>query len=356
MQKEYELAAAIYKYISSFKTKLQSSEIGITLLNMYAAQLLLQTTLKSSDSKTALQNANDVIESLAKLFKELLDTNKQLNFQYPDILKAALQCLFPRNTMASVFKFLNLLSAAKVKKMFTSLFALYGQQTIEALPSQEEVQCHAQFIIETLHSLMQIDLMNKFQLQLTLELLNHCRTEYRLRSYQPVAEFLLTLHDYLKLLFNQKTKDAFLPSVFNARIERFKKLFDDNSKSLMSQLWFGDLLVLLCYLHSQLQNVQIFPCFWQHMSKPDCYGSVFKLFAECLKLASCISGETKLFAITCCTSIRKHVILSFAQTAISYFVFYCQNVAVNEENEEPLIGDNNVSTIYKINIPKILPP
>lgn len=185
------------------------------------------------------------------------------------------------------------------------------------------------------------------QLQLAVQLLGHCRTECRLQTNKSIAESFLLLYDYLKLLCSQKPILDF-QRIYSLRCERFKELFDKYSKNVISKPWFGDFLVLIFFVHSQLQNVSIFGGFWKQMSKPHCYKSMFLLFVESMKLAPCISAETKLFTTNCCTSIRKHVILSFAQIALAAFVFYCQNVSEDDEREEELINrDSNVS---KINI------
>ncbi|XP_046810107.1 protein three rows [Lucilia cuprina] len=334
-KKDFEKASLIYRHISAYDNKLQSNENSLTYIHINCYQLFLQNSLRVQNQDLAVSEATKILENLTKLFNDVLETNKKHNFQYPDLLKKVIQWLFLQNRIGAFYQFIKYLPQNKVKEMFCALFSLYGRQTFDKTFDENESQEQAKFIIETIYSLLQLDIMDKMQLQLAVQLVGQCRTESRLQSYKPIADSFLLLYDYLKLLCSQKSIADF-QQIYSIRCERFKELFDKYSKNVMHQPWFGDFLVLLFYLHSQLQNITIFAAFWKQMSKPHCYTSIFKFFMELMKLAPCISAETKLFTINCCSSTRKHVILSFAQIALVAFVFYCQNVSEDDEKQEEL--------------------
>ncbi|KAM7341680.1 three rows [Cochliomyia hominivorax] len=344
-KKDFDKAALIYRHISSYPSKLQSTEISLTCINIYCYQLFLQNSLKAKNPELAVKEATEIVENLTKLFQEVLETNKTQNFQYPDVLKKTMSWLFPQNRAGTVYLFLKILPETKVKQMFQSLFNLYGRLTFEQISNETEIQDHAKYIIETLYILLQVDIMDKMQLQLGLMLLSYCRIENRLQSYKPVADSFLILYDYLKSLCVQQTTLDF-HDVYSKRCERFKDLFDKYAKNVMNQSWYGDFLVLIFFIHSQLQNTAVFGNFWKQMLHMKCFKSMLQLFMEFMKLAPCISSETKLFTINCCTSTRKHVILSFAQVSLATFVFYCQNV--NEEQQGNIFNssDDDDSTDY----------
>lgn len=312
---------------------MQSNENSLTCINIYCYQLFLQNSLKTKNQDLAIQEANDVVISLTKLFTEILETNRKQKFQYPDILNKTFSWLFPQNKVGTVYQFLKILPQDNVRQMFQTLFNLYGRQNFDNTFSEVECQEQAKFIIETIYMLLQADIMDKMQLKLAAQLLSYCRIECRLQSYKPIAESFLLLYDYIKLLCQQIPSTDF-QRIYSSYCERFKEIFDKYAKVVMNQSWFGNFLVLLFYLHSQLQNTTIFNTFWKQMSKASCYKSMFQLFMDSMKLAPCISSETKLFTINCCTSSRKHIILSFAQVALAAFVFYCQNVSEEEEKAE----------------------
>lgn len=338
----------VYRHISFYSNKLLNTENSLAYINIYCYQLFLQNPLKSKNPKLAISEATDVVENLTTLFNDVLNTNREQKFQYPDVLKRSMSWLFPQNKVGAVYQFFKHLPEDKVRQMFDTLFTLYGRQTMDLSAINEaDVQEHSKFIIETIYTLLQVDIMDKMQLQLAVQLLGHCRTECRLQSNKEIAEFFLLLYDYLKLLCAQKTTLDF-QSIYSISCERFRILFEKYSKSVMNQPWFGDYLVLIYYLHSQLQNLTIFSCFWKQMHIPDCFKSMFQFLMELMKLAPCISAETKLFTTQCCTSARKHVILSFAQIALAGFVLYCQNVNGEDEKREDIINrDNNVSNKSK---------
>ncbi|KAI8117498.1 hypothetical protein FF38_13333 [Lucilia cuprina] len=346
-KKDFEKASLIYRHISAYDNKLQSNENSLTYIHINCYQLFLQNSLRVQNQDLAVSEATKILENLTKLFNDVLETNKKHNFQYPDLLKKVMQWLFLQNRIGAFYQFIKYLPQNKVKEMFCALFSLYGRQTFDKTFDENESQEQAKFVIETIYSLLQLDIMDKMQLQLAVQLVGQCRTESRLQSYKPIADSFLLLYDYLKLLCSQKSIVDF-QQIYSIRCERFKELFDKYSKNVMHQPWFGDFLVLLFYLHSQLQNITIFGTFWKQMSTPHCYTSIFKFFMELMKLAPCISAETKLFTINCCSSTRKHVILSFAQIALAAFVFYCQNVSEDDEKQEELENrDSNLTDNYK---------
>ncbi|TMW44122.1 hypothetical protein DOY81_010799 [Sarcophaga bullata] len=325
-KKDFEKAALVYKHISSYDNKLQTSEIGLTYINICCYHLFLQNFLKSIDLELAKKNSCEILENLTQIFKEMLKTNDQKNFEYPDVLNKTIHWLFPKNNIGAVYNLLKMLPEDKVNQMFESLFTLYGKQKIEY--NSESLQ-QALIVIEAAYTFLQIDMMDKMKLQLGVMLLSNCRTESRLQAVRPIAELLLVLHDYIKLLCAQNSILDF-QKIYCMNCERFLELFNKYSKTITIQPWFGNLLVLLFYIHSQMQNNLIFNCFWREMCKPQCYKSMFQLFMELMKLAPCIPADTKLYT----------------PSSLTGFVLYCQNVSVADE-EEFSNQDSNLANYYK---------
>lgn len=323
----------MYNHILLYNYKLENENVCFKLVNIYAYHLFLQNSLLSSNRQMALQEAHKVLDNLTILFQEMLEKNKQLNFQYKDILKKSLQWLFPRSGQSNSIRFFNALPTDKVLSLFESIFKLSTQQRMAALPPKEEIQQYGLCIMETVYTLLQFDINNKLQLQLSVRLLNLCRVDSQIASDKPMAEFYQLLYEYLKLICLQ-TRVADFPKHLTKRCDRFKELFDLHSKGIMTQPWFRDYLVLLNYLHSQLQNTTVFACFWGRMTTPHCFNSILCLILETMKLAPCITADTTLNWTSCCSSFRKHIILSFAQTALSTFVMYCQGDTCEQEDKQ----------------------
>ena len=317
---------------------MQTAENGLTYINICCYHIFLQNCLKSIDLELAKKNSCEVLDNLIQIYEEILKTNEEKNFEYPDILNKSIHWLFPRNNVGAVYHLLKMLPTDKVKRMFESLFTLYGKQKIEY---NSEGQAQALIVIEAAYTFLQIDMMDKMKLQLGVMLLSHCRTESRIQAVRPIAELLHVLYDYVKLMCAQNSILNF-QKLYCKCCERFLELFNKYPKIVTNQPWFGNLLVLLFYIHSQLQNNSIFSCFWREMCKPECYKSLFQLFKELMILAPCIPADTKLYTPRCCTRPRKHIMLSFAQVALTGFVLYCQNVSVEDE-EEFANQDINVS-------------
>lgn len=332
-QKHYGTASKIYHFISDLNNsnKLQTEDVCVTLINTYCNHLYLQNSHLQIDRQKALDELSHVVENLTYLFEEMLEKNKTLNLQYPDILAKSLQWLFPNFSMVKIQQFLNNATNDKISTMFGALFKLNAQQRIP-LPAIEDIHRKAQHIVETLNTYIMFDVIDTFQIQFCVLLMKYCRLDTHLQSDKAIAEVFLQLYEYLRLICAQK-RSADFDCLIMKYCERFKELFEIYSKSTMNLCWFKDLLVFLNTLHIQMQNPTVFACFWKQMTTMSSYHAILTLLLETMKLAPCITPETKLNTFSCCSSVRKHIIFSSANIALSVFVLYCQNVK-NEPKEE----------------------
>ncbi|XP_061389678.1 protein three rows-like [Musca vetustissima] len=343
-KKHCEYASKIYYYICDLPpSKLQTEDLCLAFVSMYCNQMFLQ------NGHTEL---NHIVENLQVLFEQMLDRNKEFNLQIKDVLQKCLQCLFPTG-YTKMQKLFSSVATEKVARMFAALFRLQSQQRLPQ-PTKEETQQKAHFIIETLNNFIVFDTIDNFQTQLSVLLLKYCTVDSNLKSDKVIAELFGQLYEYLKIICStQRPNEGFVDAITKC-CDGFKSRFEIYSKNAMNQLWFKDLLVFISTLHTQMQNTSIFGGFWKQMKHIESYQALLMFLLETMKLAPCIVAETKLNNIRCCSSFRKHIILTFANAALSTFVLYCQNCK-NEPKEEDAVcvvdddlggEDSNMKDIY----------
>ncbi|XP_075167311.1 three rows [Haematobia irritans] len=336
-KKQFELASQMYHYICSFpNSKLQTDYVCTTIVNIYCNHLLLQKSYLQTNRHKALAEFNHVIESLTCIFEEMLERNKTHNLQYEDVLRKIFAWLFPNAILARIKQLFSTLGSEKLMGMFMALFKLSNQQKMPLLPV-DAINEHAQYIVETLNTFLLFDVVDGFQSKLCLLLLESCRHNIHLQSNEPISSIFAQLYAYIKLICVENPAPAF-NTLITKCCKSFRLLFERYSKAVMSQQWFKDVLVFLSTIHNQIQNANVFSSFWQQMTNLSSYIALLALLVDSMKLAPCISSESKLNTLACCTSLRKHIILYFAQTALSIFVLYCQNV--KDEPIEELGNDN----------------
>ncbi|XP_073848939.1 three rows [Musca autumnalis] len=340
-KKHFEYSSKIYYHICDLPSiKLQTEDVCFAFVSMYCNQMFLQNVHLQNKCKPDLKELNHIVENLQVLFEQMLDKNKEVNLQYKDVLHKCLQSIFPSSGFTKMQKLFSYVSTEKVVRMFAALFKLSTQQRMPQ-PTREEIHQKAHFIIETLNNFIVFDIVDNFQIQLCVQLLKYAHQDSHLKLEKAVAEIFGQLYEYLKIICSQKPIVGFESSITEA-CEGFKSLFELYSKSSMNHLWFKDLLVFLSTIHTQMQNTTVFACFWKQMTHIASYQSLLMLLLETMKLAPCIVSETKLNTIRCCSSFRKHIILTFANAALSTFVLYCQNV-----KNEPKEGIINVDEMQE---------
>ncbi|CAD7014322.1 unnamed protein product [Ceratitis capitata] len=106
---------------------------------------------------------------------------------------------------------------------------------------------------------------------------------------------------------------------------------------LMKERWFTDVPVVITVLLTHLQQSPTTPyaCFWQQMNNIECYIAHFELILGCIRLAPRIV-ETKLLKIDCCTSARKHTIVSLLITALAALASYAATADESTTEDEEL--------------------
>lgn len=299
---------------------------------MFLQNLLCQHNHVLMNAQLAQNHMVSIIDALKELFMRMLQCNKSDNFTYPELIADFIQYLVPKRTTA-VFNYLATLPANKTQ-MYDAFFALL-KDLRTSQPSKEVLQTHCQCHLEALAVFLQLDVSDRLQQQLALRHLRACR-EMSICANDKSSNYVFSLLYYLvKLVYGLPNPGEF-KDIYKDLSQKLTTFFERYEEMLMQERWFTDVPIIIAVLFTQLQQYPTTPfsSFWQHMNSIECYIAHFELILSCIRLAPRIT-ETKLLKFDCCTSARKHTIISFVVSSLAAFSSYAMAVddsAAESEN------------------------
>ncbi|XP_039956355.1 protein three rows [Bactrocera tryoni] len=328
-KKNFTEAKRICDLVANYTSYLQSEGDYKVILGMYLQHLLCQHNHVRVNAPLAQEYIADIIEALKELFKRMLQCNKSENFTYPELIADFIQYLVPKR-VSTVFNYLATLPANKTQ-MYDAFFTLL-KEIRTTQPSKEELQAHCQRHLETLTVFFQLDVPDRLQQQLALRHLRACR-EMSVFATDKSSNYVFSLLYYLvKLVYGLPNPGEF-KDIYKDLSQKLTSFFERYGEMLMQERWFTDVPVIIAVLltHVQQHPTTPFSFFWQHMTSIECYISHYELILGCIRLAPRIA-ETKLLKFDCCTSARKHTIISFVISSLAAFSSYA--LAVDDPSAE----------------------
>ncbi|XP_054738840.1 protein three rows [Anastrepha obliqua] len=324
-KKLFAEAKIICDLVASFPSYLQSEGDYKVVLGMYLQHLLGQHHHTRVNAHLAQEHIACILDALKELFMQMLHCNKKDNFTYPELITDFVQYLVPKR-VSTVFNFLASLPANKTQ-MYDAFFALLkGIRTSE--PTKEDVQAHSQRHIEALAVFFQLDVSDRLQQQLALRHLRTCRDMFVFANDKSANYVFSLLYYLVKLVYGLPNPGEF-KEIYKDLSGKLITFFDRYGEGLMQERWFTDVPVVIAVLFTHLQQHPSTPfgSFWQHMNSIECYIAHFELILGCIRLAPRIV-ETKLIKLDCCTSARKHTMISLVVSALAAYSSYA--IAVDD--------------------------
>ncbi|XP_011183007.2 protein three rows [Zeugodacus cucurbitae] len=328
-KKMFTEAKSICDLVASYANYLKSEGDYKIVLGMFLQHLLCQHSHVRLNAQLAQEHIISILEALKELFVRMLQCNKSENFTYPELITDFIQYLVPKR-VSTVFNYLATLSANKTQ-MYDAFFVLLkDERTLQ--PSKEVLQAHCQRHLEALTVFFQLDVPDRLQQQLALRHLRACR-EMSVFASDKSANYVFSLLYYLvKLVYGLPNPGEF-QDIYKDLSQKLTTFFERYGELLMQERWFTDVPVIIAVLLTQMQQhlTTPFTFFWQHMNSIECYISHFEIILSCIRLAPRIT-ETKLLKFDCCTSARKHTIISFVVSSLAAFSSYA--AAVDDTTQE----------------------
>ncbi|XP_017477647.1 PREDICTED: protein three rows [Rhagoletis zephyria] len=328
-KKLFNEAERLCGFVASLPYYLQSDGDYKVLLGMFLQHLLSQHNHMSVNASQAQEHIVRILDALKELFIRMQNCNKEYNFTYPELISDFVQYLVPKR-VSTVFNYLATLPSSKTQ-MYDSFFSLL-KELHAPQPTKEELQAHCQRHIEALTVFFQLDVSDRLQQQLALRHMRTCR-DMSLFANDKSSNYVFSLLYYLvKLVYGLPNPGEF-KDVYKDLSGKLTTFFDRYGEMLMQERWFTDVPVVIAVLLSHLQHhpTTPFAFFWQHMNNIECYISHYELILGCLRLAPRIA-ETKLLRIDCCTSARKHTIISLVVSGLAAYSSYA--LAVDDSTTE----------------------
>lgn len=320
LQEEYRQAWLTFKTISEYTSKLQTENVAKIIINIYCYQLHLEIKRLKHDILKAVEESTIVVRALAEIFREMLQKNHEMNYQYVDILSYTFQWLMPINGLVRMSTLYSALPKTDVEAMFNSLFQLYGVQKLTN-PPKEKFDKHMLECLEILHSLLQFDIINKLDLKLSFLLLKSYRSSVLLKTHEAISIFFQFFAEYMEaVILENPVKNH--QELFYEKCNDLKTYFENNSKLCQSEAWFSQSIVMLNYMNNQLLDLDLFNSFWEKNSEPHSYNALLELIVELVKLCTCVNNQSKLYKIACCSSVRKHLAVGFAQICLATYTIH----------------------------------
>ncbi|KAL9873397.1 three rows [Glossina fuscipes fuscipes] len=328
-KEEYRQAWLTFKTISGYTRKLQTENAAKIFINIYCYQLHLEIKRLKHDVLKAVEESKIIVRALAEIYREMLQKNHEMNYQYMDILSYSFQWLMPINGLVRMSTLYSALPKTDVEAMFNSLFQLYGMQKLTK-PPKEKFDKHMLECLEILHSLLQFDIINKLELKLSFFLLKSYRSSSLLKSHEAISIFFQFFAECMEaiILENPATNHH---KVFYEKCNDLKTYFENNSKFCQSEAWFSQSIIMLNYMINQMLNLDLFNLFWEKNSEPRSYNALLELMVELVKLCTFVNNQSKLYKIACCSSVRKHLAVGFAQICLATYTI--QSKVAKEQKE-----------------------
>uniref|UniRef100_A0ABK9NBQ0 Protein three rows n=1 Tax=Glossina morsitans morsitans TaxID=37546 RepID=A0ABK9NBQ0_GLOMM len=337
-KEQYRQAWLTFKTISEYTSKLQTENVAKIIINIYCYQLHLEIKRLKHDILKAVEESTIVVRALAEIFREMLQKNREMNYQYVDILSYTFQWLMPINGLVRMSTLYSALPKTDVEAMFNSLFQLYGVQKLTK-PPKEKFDKHMLECLEILHSLLQFDIINKLDLKLSFLLLKSYRSSLLLKNHEAISIFFQCFAEYMEaVILENPVKNH--QELFYEKCNDLKTYFENNSKLCQSEAWFSQSIVMLNYMNNQLLDLDLFNSFWEKNSEPHSYNALLELIVELVKLCTYVNNQSKLYKIACCSSVRKHLAVGFAQICLATYTIHSkvmrgQKEVLCESMEEP---------------------
>uniref|UniRef100_A0A1A9X492 Protein three rows n=1 Tax=Glossina brevipalpis TaxID=37001 RepID=A0A1A9X492_9MUSC len=333
-KKEYGQAWLTFKTISGYKSKVQTESVSKFFIKIYSYQLYLEIGRLEKDMLQAIEESKIVVKALSNIFQEMLQRNHEMNYQYLDILTNSLQWLMPISKVNKMSILYTALPKADVEAMFKSLFQLYASQRLTIKPTKQTFDKHLVECLEALHGLLQFDVATKLDFKLSLLLLKFYRSSSLLKTHEAIITFFQFFAEYMETLFSKNPAKDY-KTIFYKRCNDLKTYFESNSKIYQSEAWFSQSIVIVSYVNTQLLNLLS-----QKIAEPRDYNALLELMAELVK--SCASvNESRCCKVVCCSNVRKHLIIGFAQVALATHVIYAEFAEEKKETLWELLEEPN---------------
>ncbi|XP_067630632.1 protein three rows [Eurosta solidaginis] len=334
-KKLFKEASMLCDLIAGYENYLQTEGDYKIILGMYLQHLLCQNNHMRTNAELAQEHIVSILRALKELFIHMLQCNKEYNFTYPELITDFVQYLVPKR-VSTVFTYLSTLPINKTL-MYDAFFALLkGIHTVQ--PTKEELQAHCQRHLEALTVFFQLDIPDRLQQQLGLRHLRVCR-EMAVFANDKCANYVFTLLYYLVKLFYGLPNPGEFKDIYKDLSGKLTTFFERYGDTLMQERWFTDVPIVVAILltHVQHHPTTPFTFFWQHMTSVECYIAHLDLIFSCIRLAPRIV-ETKLLKFDCCTSTRKHTIISLVVSSLAAYSSYAATITNDNESEELFIS------------------
>ncbi|XP_037946279.1 protein three rows-like [Teleopsis dalmanni] len=348
MEKDlYTQASRICAHFASQSNVLINEDDYQFIMSTYFQHLLVQHKHSSYDIKSAERGSLYILNRLIDLFTAMLKCNTDLNFCYPKLLSHFIQYGLPKRAF-NLYDYTESLSNTATK-MFDTFFTLLAQLKTP-LTSKADAELEAQFHIKAFLDFLEFDVNSSRHHSLVMKHLRACRDITNLQSNKSMGYLFCLLYYYVKFVY---TTEYTASSAFSYTelCHKFSSFLDKFGVTLIESAWSKDILaafiMFLEKVHVYDTPTQVLPSIWLKINTVEAYVAHFQLISSLIKVAGGVT-ESSLKKLSCCSSVRKHLILSLSQFALVAYNYFI--IDIREFATELDVVDNSLLKIIRHSI------